>query len=130
MIDKAAMVHPNGDRMVDLMKRRAFTDFLERLSAGTLDQGEWGEYAVNHYHDDRLEDIRREVVRMSIEAGSRFLKPTTIALNSVRGRKNSQNDQSHQNNVTIRSIPPGRESYECQDAGAEAFLRGRWFYER
>ena len=58
--------------MVDLTKRRAFADFLERLSTKPFNPDDWLEYAVNHYHDKELEEIRRRCVRLSIEAGESF----------------------------------------------------------
>jgi hypothetical protein len=40
--------------MVDLMRRRAFADFLEGLAAEGRNRDDWGEYAVNHYHDETV----------------------------------------------------------------------------
>lgn len=58
--------------MVDLTRRRAFADFLDRVSAGTCDRDEWAEYVVNHYHDEVLEQRRRECARLAIEEGEPF----------------------------------------------------------
>jgi hypothetical protein len=53
-------------------KRQSFADFLDRLSTGTQDRDDWREYAVNHYHDEMLEQIRRDCVRLAIEPGESF----------------------------------------------------------
>ena len=58
--------------MADMTKRRAFADFLDRLSGGTSDRDDWGEYVVNHYRDETLEECRRNCVRLAIEAGEPF----------------------------------------------------------
>jgi hypothetical protein len=47
--------------------RENFKIFLEHLIAGTLDKAEWGKYAINHYHDSLVEDVRRETVRIMIK---------------------------------------------------------------
>jgi hypothetical protein len=58
--------------MVDKIGRRAFADFLERLSTDTFNRNDWGEYVVNHYHDETLEAYRRNCARLAIEAGEPF----------------------------------------------------------
>jgi hypothetical protein len=58
--------------MVDIVRRRAFADFLERLARGEGRPDDWDEYAVNHYKDETLEECRRNCVRLSIEAGEPF----------------------------------------------------------
>jgi hypothetical protein len=52
--------------MLDLNQRRAFADFLDRLALGESDPAEWQTFAVNHYFDEFLEEIRVQCVRMSI----------------------------------------------------------------
>lgn len=68
----AGVMPPKVSAMVDETRRRAFADFLDRLAAGGWNRDEWGEYAVNHYHDETLEEYRRNCVRLSIEAGEPF----------------------------------------------------------
>jgi hypothetical protein len=47
-------------------QRIAFADFLRRLAAGQANAIEWNRFVVTHYFDDRLEEIRRSLVRLSI----------------------------------------------------------------
>ena len=58
--------------MVNLTKRHAFAEFLDRLAAGTCDQNDWDEYVVNHYYDETLERRRRDCARLAIESGEPF----------------------------------------------------------
>jgi hypothetical protein len=52
-------------------RRLEFADFLCRLAAGTVNAIEWNRFIVPHYSDDRLEEIRRSVVRLRIgQAGA------------------------------------------------------------
>lgn len=55
--------------MVDVMKRREFADFLERLAERGRDLDDRGEYVVNHFKDETLEECRHNCARLSIEAG-------------------------------------------------------------
>jgi hypothetical protein len=59
------------DRPSNIMRRTdhriAFADYLDRLAGGDDDKAEWLNYIIQHYYgDDFLEDIRRQVVRLSI----------------------------------------------------------------
>ncbi len=47
--------------------RNLFADFLERLAASETAGDDWSTHCVAHYADDKLEAIRRDVVRLSIE---------------------------------------------------------------
>jgi hypothetical protein len=48
--------------------RSDFADFLERLAAckGRCGMIDWQTFAVNHYHDEEIEEMRRTVVRLGI----------------------------------------------------------------
>lgn len=53
---------------LDKRKQRcAFADFLERLALKKTGPEDWFKFAVTHYFDKTLEEIRRELVRLSIE---------------------------------------------------------------
>ena len=54
------------------MKREAFADFLDKLAAGTSSRADWVEYAVTHYQDEKMEERRRDCVRLAIQAGEPF----------------------------------------------------------
>jgi hypothetical protein len=47
--------------------RKDFVDILDKIQQNTLSKDEWHHWMVNHYHDREIEDIRREIVRLSIE---------------------------------------------------------------
>jgi hypothetical protein len=52
-------------------QRIEFAKFLRRLAAGSVKEIEWNKFIVTHYSDDRLEEIRRSVVRLAIgQAGA------------------------------------------------------------
>jgi hypothetical protein len=53
--------------MTNESRRIAFAGFLRRLAAGRLEAFEWNRFAVQHYHDPELEQIRCSVVRLCIE---------------------------------------------------------------
>jgi hypothetical protein len=44
--------------------RSPFAEFLERLASGTATLAHWDAFIVAHYPDERVEDIRRGVVRL------------------------------------------------------------------
>jgi len=46
--------------------RQEFATFLEELASGQIDHNKWGSLVITHYHDQRLEEIRCEVVRQGI----------------------------------------------------------------
>jgi hypothetical protein len=47
--------------------RIAFADFLRRVAAGKVKATEWDRFVVQHYVDEELEEIRRNLVRLSID---------------------------------------------------------------
>ena len=49
--------------------RLAFAEFLKRLGCGLVRPIEWNRFAVRHYRDDLLEDIRRRTVKLSMDRG-------------------------------------------------------------
>ena len=46
--------------------RPAFAEFLDELASGDRDPEKWRNLVITHYFDERLEEIRREVVRMAV----------------------------------------------------------------
>lgn len=46
--------------------RREFADFLDELTIGQRDPDKWLKFVVEHYFDERLEEIRIGLVRMDI----------------------------------------------------------------
>jgi hypothetical protein len=46
--------------------RSAFASFLERMAVGAEQPHDWYDHVVLHYPDEVLEEIRRELVRLSI----------------------------------------------------------------
>lgn len=48
-------------------QRLIFADFLERLALGNVNSEEWQTLVVNHYFDDLLEEIRSQLVRLTIQ---------------------------------------------------------------
>ena len=46
--------------------RAEFAEFLDQLRVGPVHHEIWQRYIVTHYHDDRLEEIRRQCVRLAI----------------------------------------------------------------
>ena len=62
----------DDDSSSGVATRRAFADFLDAFAAGKGNAHEWSTYAVAHYQDEKLEDIRRRVVRLAIQAGEPF----------------------------------------------------------
>ena len=47
--------------------RLSFASFLERLACGEERPGDWHDHVVTHYLDEELEEVRRELVRLSIQ---------------------------------------------------------------
>lgn len=56
--------------MKDGVQRIEFAAFLRRLSAGAIGCLEWNRFLTVHYPDELLEEVRRNVVRLSIERGA------------------------------------------------------------
>jgi hypothetical protein len=57
---------------VDGRARNAFAAFLDRLAVGSSTDEDWDEYVIAHYRDEVLEEHRRTLVRLAIEAGEPF----------------------------------------------------------
>ncbi len=47
--------------------RIAFAKFLRRLVSEQINTIEWQKFIVTHYHDEMLEQIRRNVAKLSID---------------------------------------------------------------
>jgi hypothetical protein len=54
---------------------RLFADFLERLAAGEATGAHWDAFAVNHYADAAVEDVRRKTVQMFVAHASLAAAP-------------------------------------------------------
>ena len=52
---------------VDLEYRKLFVAFVERLASGEADREQWQQLVVNHYLDETLERIRRDVGRLRMQ---------------------------------------------------------------
>lgn len=66
--------------MIDRKKRRIFIDYLYKLIEGENFNGysdEWRNMIIEHYQDEKLEEIRRNIVRMRIKAGDPKIFSTT-----------------------------------------------------
>lgn len=44
--------------------RHLLATFIGRAVTGRLEEREWSRFAVNHYHDEKMEEARRECVRL------------------------------------------------------------------
>ncbi len=65
--------------MIDTEKRKIFTEYLDLLLKGKCGDAEWQFYVIEHYLDEKLEEIRREVVRLRIVADDSRAFPSTNA---------------------------------------------------
>jgi hypothetical protein len=54
--------------MNGLSQREIFADFLAHLALGEVTPEKWQDLVVNHYFDERLEEIRRQFVRLAIQS--------------------------------------------------------------
>jgi hypothetical protein len=54
--------------MNGLSQREIFANFLAHLALGEVTPEEWQDLVVNHYFDERLEEIRRQFVRLAIQS--------------------------------------------------------------
>jgi hypothetical protein len=63
--------------------RSQFADTLEKLMNNDISNEEWQRWMVNHYHDVEIENIRREIVRLSI-AGTLYSPATFQQLEEWR----------------------------------------------
>jgi hypothetical protein len=55
-----------SDKDIKFISDQVFADFLNRLVSGDTNPEEWQTLVVGHFVDDRLEEIRRQLVRLSI----------------------------------------------------------------
>ena len=66
--------------MISREERRVFVDYLNKLVAGADEPGyseDWRRIVINHYPDEQLEEIRRNIVRLRIQAGDPPVFPVT-----------------------------------------------------
>ena len=63
--------------MVDYEKREAFINYLNKLINGQYSKDDWFRYIVEHYLDEELEEVRRNIVRLRIAAGDPEVFPVT-----------------------------------------------------
>lgn len=54
--------------MNELNQRQVFDDFLDRLISDKTNPDEWQTLLANHYSNEVLEEIRRQLVRLSIQS--------------------------------------------------------------
>jgi hypothetical protein len=48
--------------MQEMITRTELAEFIRKVADGTHSQQDWERIAVNHYHDEAMEDARRELV--------------------------------------------------------------------
>ena len=65
--------------MIDQIKRKAFADILDKFAEHNANREDWFNYIIEHYVDEELEEIRRNVVRLRIAAGDPEIFPSTNA---------------------------------------------------
>jgi len=58
--------------------RRLFAAFLERFASGQADPEQWYRLVVNHYLDETLEEVRRDVVRLRMQNEAMHWSPEEI----------------------------------------------------
>jgi hypothetical protein len=63
--------------MIDKKKRKIFVDYLHKLIEGDGYSEDWRRIIIEHYPDRRLEEIRRNIVRLRIKAGDPEIFPVT-----------------------------------------------------
>ena len=63
--------------MIDRKMREEFVNCLYRMINGSQKGGDWFTYIIEHYPDKRLEEIRRDIVRLRIAAGDPKIFPQT-----------------------------------------------------
>ncbi len=64
-----------------------FINFLEKLSVGEADAIQWKKYIVTHYHDEELERVRVECVRLFLNY-DKELNEVELDSNLVAGLHN------------------------------------------
>lgn len=63
--------------MIDQAKRKVFVDYLHKLVEGDGSSEDWFNFIVEHYPDEQLEEVRRNIVRLRIKAGEPEIFPAT-----------------------------------------------------
>lgn len=63
--------------MIDHEKRKTFVNYLNKLIAGQYTKDDWFKYIIEHYIDEELEEVRRNIVRLRIAAGDPKTFPVT-----------------------------------------------------
>jgi len=63
--------------MIDRKKRKEFVNYLNKLIAGHYSKDDWFNYIIEHYVDEELEEVRRNIVRLRIAAGDPETFPVT-----------------------------------------------------
>jgi hypothetical protein len=49
-----------------MITRTELAEFIRKVAEGTHSRQEWERIAVNHYHDEAMENARRELVRICL----------------------------------------------------------------
>ena len=81
--------------MIDLKKRRAFADFLDRLASEPFCGDDWSKHVVSHYHDEVLETFRRNAPDWPLMRAMLFRQPLRNVRNFVPGHLNSARWTGH-----------------------------------
>lgn len=63
--------------MIDYEKRKEFVNYLNKLVTGQYTKDDWFKYIIEHYVDEELEEVRRNIVRLRIAAGDPEIFPVT-----------------------------------------------------
>jgi hypothetical protein len=63
--------------MIDQAKRKVFVDYLQKLIEGDGNREDWLNFIIEHYSDEQLEEVRRNIVRLRIKAGDPEIFPVT-----------------------------------------------------
>jgi hypothetical protein len=63
--------------LIDHKKRKEFIVYLNKLIKGHYNNSDWLIYIIEHYLDEELEEVRRNIVRLRIAAGDPEFFPVT-----------------------------------------------------
>ncbi|HRH44165.1 MAG TPA: hypothetical protein PKY82_21210 [Pyrinomonadaceae bacterium] len=61
--------------MIDQEKRKSFVNYLHKLAEGDGFSEDWKKFIIEHYLDEHLESIRRNIVRLRVKAGDPIIFP-------------------------------------------------------
>jgi len=61
--------------MIDHQKREDFVKYLYKLIKEQYSKDDWFNYIIEHYQDEELEEVRRDIVRLRITAGDPEIFP-------------------------------------------------------